>query len=394
MSQKVILCVDDEILVLDSLKEQLQNAFEDEFIIEIAESAEEALEIYDELSAEKMAFPVIIADFIMPNIKGDELLSQLHRKSPATRKIMLTGQASIEGVSNAVNKANLYRYINKPWDKEDMILTIKEALKSYELEEEIKQKNIELSELNQGLEQKVAERTKQLEELNQTKDKFFSIIAHDLKNPFNTLIGFTELIKENIDSYTREEVQKYITILHETAESGYALLENLLEWSRSQTGAIKMEPGIIDIKTLSNELISLLENSAKKKQVYIINQIKDGIKAFADYNMIHTILRNLISNAIKYSNADGEIILSSKEQENMMVYSVKDNGVGIIESNIENLFRIDKSLSTKGTNNESGTGLGLILCREFAEKNGGKIWVESEQGKGSTFFFSIPLPKG
>ena len=154
MSQKVILCVDDEIIVLDALTEQLHKAFGTEYIIEIAESGEEALDIFDELTEEGMEFPVIIADFIMPIMKGDELLERIHQKSPLSKKIMLTGQASLEGVSNAVNKADLYRYINKPWDKNDMIMTIKEAIKSYDLEHTILEKNKELSQLNECLEQK------------------------------------------------------------------------------------------------------------------------------------------------------------------------------------------------------------------------------------------------
>ncbi len=391
MSQKVILCVDDEIIVVDALNEQLHKSFGPDYIIEIAESGEEALDIFDELTEEGMEFPVVVADFIMPIMKGDELLEKIHLKNPLTKKIMLTGQASLEGVSNAVNKANLYRYITKPWDKNDMIMTIKEAIKSYDLEQEILQKNKELSQLNESLEQKVEERTHQLEELNRTKDKFFSIIAHDLKNPFNTLLGFTELMRINFERYSMEQIKNYIDILYETADSGYALLKNLLEWSRSQTGSLKRTPEVIDIVDITKDVIQLLEMSASKKQINIINNLSNHITAYADLNMIHTTIRNLLSNAIKYTNTGGAIEINSEESGNMVTISVKDNGIGIPSENINKLFRIDINLSTKGTNDESGTGLGLLLCKEFIEKNGGKIWVESEPEKGSQFFFTIPL---
>lgn len=391
MSQKVILCVDDEIIVLDALTEQLHKAFGPEYIIEVAESGEEALDIFDELSEEGMEFPVVLADFIMPIMKGDELLEKIHKKSPLSKKVMLTGQASLEGVSNAVNKADLYRYINKPWDKDDMIMTIKEAIKSFDLEHEILQKNKELSQLNESLEQKVEERTHQLEELNKTKDKFFSIIAHDLRNPFNTLLGFSELMRVNFDRYSKEQIRSYIDILYETADSGYALLKNLLEWSRSQTGSLKITPEVIDIANITRDVIQLLENSATKKQIKIINKLEDAVTAYADLNMIHTTIRNLLSNAIKYTNTGGTISIASDQKDDFISICVEDNGIGMSKENIEKLFRIDMNVSTKGTNDESGTGLGLLLCKEFVEKNGGKIWVESEPDKGSRFFFTVPI---
>jgi two-component system, sensor histidine kinase and response regulator len=391
MSQQVILCVDDEIIVLDALNEQLHKAFGPDFIIESAESAEEALDIFAELTEEGMEFPVILTDFIMPVTKGDELLEKFHIKSPLSKKIMLTGQASLEGVSNAVNKADLYRYINKPWDRNDMILTIKEAIKSYNLEKAILEKNKELSLLNESLEQKVEERTHQLEELNKTKDKFFSIIAHDLKNPFNTLLGFTELMRINFDRYTKEQIKQYINILYETADSGYSLLKNLLEWSRSQTGSLKRTPQVVDLSTITKDVMQFLEISATKKQINIVNNLAEDVTVFSDLNMIHTTIRNLISNAIKYTNKGGTIEINSKKDGNMLIFSVQDNGIGIPAENIAKLFRIDISLSTKGTSDESGTGLGLLLCKEFVEKNGGEIWVESKLNAGSQFFFTVPL---
>lgn len=390
MSQQVILCVDDEIIVLDALKEQLRKELDPNYIIEIAESGDEALEIFEELSSEGMEFPLVIADFIMPGMKGDEFLEAIHKKNRFIKKIMLTGQASIEGVSNAVNKAGLYRYISKPWDKHDLLLTIQEAIKGYQQENTIYRQNKELQELNATLERKVEERTRQLQEMNATKDKFFSIIAHDLKNPFNTLLGFTELIKDNYESYTSEQIREYMNILYETSRNSYSLLKNLLEWSRSQTGKLENDPAMIDLSDIVEGSVELLSSNAARKGIMVKNQIKVKTLVFADYNMTDTIVRNLISNAIKFTPEKGSIVISCKSDQDQIVCCISDTGIGIPQENQARLFQMDKNFTTKGTANESGTGLGLMLCKEFVEKSKGKIWVESKPGHGSRFYFSLP----
>lgn len=391
MSERVILCIDDEVIVLDALKEQIQQGMEGEFIVEVAESGKEALEIFDELKEEGVEVPIIIADFIMPGMKGDELLQEFHNRESSSKKILLTGQASLEGIGNAINKADLYRFISKPWEKDDLILTLKEALKSYDQGKTIIQQNIELKELNTNLEKKVDQRTIELKELNATKDKFFSIIAHDLKNPFNTLMGFTELMLNNLTDYSTEKLREFIGILHDTSRQSYTLLENLLEWSRSQTGRLIMEPETIDLAALANENLMLLGNNAVKKGINLQNQIPTETFAFADMNMVKTVLRNLISNAIKYTNVGGLITCTSMHKGDMIEISITDTGIGIKPENLEKLFRIDVNYSTEGTADESGTGLGLILCKEFIIKNGGDIWIESEFGKGSSFKFTLPM---
>lgn len=392
MTERVFLCIDDESIVLDSLKEQLQKGFGGEYLIEVAESGDEALEIFDELIEEGLEIPIVIADFIMPGMKGDALLEKIHSLKPAAKKILLTGQASIEGIGNAINNADLYRFISKPWEKDDLILTIKEALKSFDQERTIFKQNEELKELNVNLEKKVEERTEQLKELNATKDKFFSIIAHDLKNPFNTLIGFTELLKDNLEDYSTDKLKEFIDILHETSKQSYALLENLLEWARAQTGRMTMNPENIDLSLITEENVSLLENNAAKKEVRLINNTSEGTVVYSDANMIRTVVRNLISNAIKYTKEGGSITTSATRKDKFIELAIADNGIGIKPQNLEKLFRIDENYSTRGTADEGGTGLGLILCKEFISKNGGEIWVESEFGQGSTFKFTLPVP--
>jgi two-component system, sensor histidine kinase and response regulator len=391
MGERVILCIDDEPIVLDSLKEQIQQGFQGDFLIETAESGDEALEIFDELTENGTEIPIIIADFIMPGMKGDALLTKIHDLKPKAKKILLTGQASIEGVSNAVNKANLYRFISKPWEKDDLILTLKEALKSFEQDKTILRQNEELLELNANLEIKVEQRTKELYELNATKDKFFSIIAHDLKNPFNTLMGFTELMLDNLNDFTSDKLHEIIEILHVTSKQSYALLENLLEWARTQTGRMDMKPENIDVNNLVEENISLLKNQAVKKKIVLVNNVPAKTSAFADPNMINTVVRNLISNAIKYTNENGRIICNSSVIDKKLQIEISDTGIGIKPQNLDKLFRIDVNFSTHGTADEGGTGLGLILCKDFINRNEGEIWVESTFGEGSAFKFTLPM---
>lgn len=240
-------------------------------------------------------------------------------------------------------------------------------------------------------EDKVNEYTKELQYLNQSKDKFFSIIAHDLKNPFNSLLGFSELLMKNKSEFTEEEIDDLIKRIYNSSKNTYQLLENLLQWSRSQTGRIDFQPTEFDLLVVVNECLALLLNEAHRKSIRIESNIKDEQTVYADFNMVETILRNLITNAIKFSAEGGFIKLESqKVDDKLLAVSITDNGVGIPDGISENIFKIDSHHSTLGTNNESGTGLGLILCKEFVEKNGGTITVESKEGEGSKFTFTLP----
>jgi len=246
--------------------------------------------------------------------------------------------------------------------------------------------------------QKKAEETlknseRKFRELNATKDKFFSIIAHDLKNPFNDLIGFTQLLATNIHKYDKNKIEQFVQIIHQSSKLAYGLLENLLDWSRTQTSTLKYKPAMIDVKKIIDDNLELLHSTAHTKNISTISEIDRSTLVYADQNMVHTIIRNLISNAIKYTNNGGYVKLKSKSFPEYIKIFIQDNGVGIDQDNIHKLFRIDESYTTSGTQKEKGTGLGLILCKEFVEKNGGKITVESTPGKGSTFSFTLPTKK-
>ena len=287
------------------------------------------------------------------------------------------------------------------------------------IKKNLRSSELRYQELNQDLELKVSERTQELEktnillnrelternlaeealrqnegqlrELNATKDKFFNIVAHDLKNPFTSLLGATELLFDNIEQMDSEKIKKLAQILNDSAKSGYAILLNLLDWSRSQTGLIKINPERINLKKLLDENILDMQLYSTNKEIILYSEAKEDMNIFADKNMLNTVLRNLISNAIKFTHRGGSVNVKAVISGNEVTISVKDTGIGISVDNIDKLFRIDSKCTRPGTDKEQGTGLGLKLSKEFVEKLGGKIWVESIENKGSEFIFSIPL---
>ena len=230
-----------------------------------------------------------------------------------------------------------------------------------------------------------------LRESNQNKDKLFSIISHDLRSPFNTLIGFSEFLLMEMDSLTPEEIKDFSEKIYRTTKRVFRLLENLLQWSGIQTGRMEYNPISFDIHDLLDEIFLIYQLTANKKKISLKQESSENYKVYADKNMISTVMRNLISNAIKFTHKNGKIVISQHKNSRFLVINVIDNGTGIPEEDIEKLFQLGERVSKSGTENEMGTGLGLLLCKEFVEKNGGKIWIKSEPGKGSTFSFSIPL---
>lgn len=240
---------------------------------------------------------------------------------------------------------------------------------------------------------KVQKQNDKLQEVNATKDKFFSIIGHDLKGPLNSLTSFSGLLINHTESLSKEEIKMLATDLDKSLKNLFALLENLLEWSRSQTGNIDFTPEKFNIRTLLENNVQLLEGQAQNKGIKIVNDAPETVMAYGDQNSITTVIRNLISNAIKFTPENGMIKVAAKATGSEVKVAIADNGVGMSEEVMGKIFRIDAKHSTTGTANEKGTGLGLLLCKEFIEKNGGEIWVKSKEEKGSVFYFTIPTPK-
>jgi signal transduction histidine kinase len=240
------------------------------------------------------------------------------------------------------------------------------------------------------LEETVAIKTAELKELNASKDKFFSIIAHDLKNPFNTLIGFTEMMKESVRLNDPTTFYEYAAMINTSAIQTYRLLENLLEWASAQRGKLEFLPVSVNLYELVKDEFNIAEEMANGKNIELTCHIDESIIISADKNMLRTILRNLISNAIKFTHKNGKVEVAARIFSQNAEVSVSDTGIGMSDETMSKLFKLDANLLTRGTDNERGTGLGLFLCKEFVERHGGKIWVISNVGKGSTFKFIIP----
>lgn len=230
----------------------------------------------------------------------------------------------------------------------------------------------------------------QLNLLNAQKDMFFSIIAHDLKNPFNAIIGYSELLGMEVRQKDYKAAEEFAGIILDSSKRAMDLLGNLMQWAKSQTERIDFNPKQIVLNEVVKEVTDMFDQIAIQKEVTIKNDISNEIEVLADRDMLATIIRNLVSNAVKFANPGGGIFMYAREEPNTVTFAVKDNGVGIDKKNLEKLFRIDANFTSLGTNNEKGTGLGLILSKEFVERHGGKIWAETEKGVGSTFFVSLP----
>lgn len=237
------------------------------------------------------------------------------------------------------------------------------------------------------------EREKELRQLNTTKDKIFSIIGHDLRGPINHILGFSELLIEKVNDPTFTDAKKYSEIIHNAANNNLILLDNLLNWAKSQTKMIGFAPEKLILSDIVLEVIKLYKPAAKAKNISLHYLTADEIQVSADVNMMKTVLRNLIFNAIKFTNPKGEIRINGSQKKNWVEVTVSDNGIGMSQEKLNALFNLSSNTTTIGTANEKGSGLGLLICKEFIENHGGKIWAESTQGNGSCFYFTLPFAK-
>lgn len=241
-----------------------------------------------------------------------------------------------------------------------------------------------------NIELKLEEQAKELREISKMKDKFMSIIAHDLKSPFNAIIGFADLMIKSFDQLSNDDLIQGLTTIHSASTHSYKLLENLLIWAQNQSGKINFLPEVLKLKKQINKSLNTLEGVAKNKGIQIKIDVPADYQIFADENMIDTIIRNLVSNAIKYSFKGSEITVTATETDQDVQISIADQGIGINPERLSAIFEIDKRSNTTGTDNEQGTGFGLILCKEFITRHQGEIWVESTPGIGSIFTFKLP----
>jgi len=326
---------------------------------------------------------VVVSDFIQ-NQKNDQRLLESQ-----SRYVIDTKESQIEVLE--VERAKRERQLTAQKNLRNLLIillgfglvTVALILNLYKVKQRA---NNKLQEINE----KVNQQNAQLQALNATKDKFFSIIGHDLKGPLNSLTSFSGLLINHTESLSKEEIQMLAKDFDKSLKNLLALLNNLLEWSRSQAGNIEFTPEAFDLNVLIKENKGLLRTQAQNKKINILDDSTASVRVSAHRQSLSTVVRNLISNSIKFTPEGGLIKLATKQRTDHVLVSIADTGVGMSREVIDKLFRIDAKHTTKGTADEKGTGLGLILCKDFVEKNGGRLWVESEEGKGSIFYFTVP----
>jgi signal transduction histidine kinase len=385
-----ILYVDDEENNLVVFK----NAFFRDYNVHTALSAEEGLAIIDQY-----LIHLIVTDQKMPGMTGVEFLEVVVKSHPETMRMILTAYSDIDFIMRAVNKCGIYRYILKPWDTRELKIIIDKALLNYQLAQDKKHLLENLERANRELEDKVHARTEELKikneeltKINTIKDKLFTIISHDLKQPLVSLSVFFEILKQLPEDVSRTKLDQFYMKLQANLQDVTSLLDNLLFWSQSQMGKSHVDRKPIRILDLIKRNIELYQISALQKGINIefLHTNGDPI-VLGDENIINLVMRNLLNNAIKYSKKRSSITVNVTQQNGDLAISVKDRGVGMSRKLQKSIFEREYHGTTRGTSNEKGTGLGLKLCKEYIEKQYGKIRLQSEKGKGSVVTFTIPL---
>ncbi len=294
---------------------------------------------------------------------------------------------------NRAKATGPFGYLLKPFHTKELRIAIEIGLYKHEIETELKETNRrlkkEIGERKQ-IEKTLQEAKETAEALNVSKDKFFSIIAHDLRGPLTSLHEISQMTEKNLDVYSQEKLKEIISIQRRSTDNLCKLLENLLTWARIQRGMIEYAPRQLDLKNVAAWNVKLFMPKAEQKQVMLRSAVQEETHVQADLLMVDTIIRNLISNALKFTKAGGTIEIAARSTETAVEIVVSDTGIGIKPDNIPKIFRIDTQYKHLGTDGEKGTGLGLILCKEFIEKHHGRIWIESEVGQGTTISFTLP----
>lgn len=422
MSKGTIVCVDDERLVLVSLRDQLFRLLGDTYEILLAESGEDALEIFAELQQEGIEIPLVICDQLMPKMEGHELLIRLHVQYPKTLKILLTGQTGVDAVIQAVNHARLYRYIAKPWDETDLGLTVREALRSYFQDKQLVEQNLALQEANQelerlnlSLEQKVAERTVKLIEANRSlrqaktmaevanhaKSLFLAGMSHELHTPLTAILGFTELLR--LSPTLELEEQEHLSIIYRCGEHLLKLITNVLEMSKIEVGSVTLNQNSFDLDRLLAHLEEILWIKAAEKGLTLIFDRAPHLPQFitTDESKLQQVLLNLLGNAIKFTHKGKVVLRVNQESQKSAIdqsqaacilqFEVEDTGSGIPANAMERLFEAFEPTALSQQELSEGLGLGLALSHEFVSLMGGDITVQSAVGQGSVFKVTLPI---
>ncbi len=406
MSKLVILCVDDEKTILESLEIELHKALGNDYRIELAESGEDALALIKELQEDRYEIAVVVADYLMPNMRGSELLERIHIRSPRTLSIMLTGQAGIDAIGYAVNYANLYRYITKPWQAEELRLAVKEAVYTYKQEKML------------------AEENAKLQRLDELKNEFLSNISHELRTPLNSIIGFSNILYKQIFTDLSEDEREMLSTVVQNSHRLESLVNDILDFSRLKNKNIEPKLKLINMPYIIRTVLSMHKSLLTHNMLKLINAVPTNLPlVFADENRTQQVLYNLIGNAIKFTK-QGHVKISAEVVQRNIEYeienpynpaalepvtlenveesefgtsylylaiTVSDTGIGIPADKISRIFESFEQIDGSSTRQYEGTGLGLSLSKQLIHLQNGEIFVKSVIDKGSQFTFILPL---
>lgn len=355
-----ILIVDDNPSNISVLMDYLGSL---NFKTRVATSGERALQL-----AERAKPDLILLDIMMPKVDGYETCRKF-KEQPSLAEIPIIFMSALDDVSDKVKgfDCGAVDYITKPIQQEEVLARIRLHLT-------------------------LKRQRKELQELNQLKDTFFSILAHDLRGPLGAVNNLAENFVSSLDIFSKEDLNEMATHLYEATNNSYKLLENLLSWARFQRGVMEYKPEQISLQDCVHEAVVLVQNKAREKEDTIHDNVDDSFFVYADRDMLSAVLRNILSNSIKFTSR-GEIIIDAQSHDNHVILSISDTGIGMNDKILEGLFRVDRKVKRRGTRDELGTGLGLILCRDFIKKMSGSISVSSDEGKGSIFSIRLPSSK-
>lgn len=416
MTRAAVVCVDDERDVLLSLRDQLTRILDDDYTIELTQSDSEALSLLTDLAEAEVPVPVVICDQMLAGTRGHLLLSQIHQRYPKTRTILLTGLAQLEDVAYAVNHANLYRYLAKPWDEIDLGLTVQAAIRSFFQDQQLAQQNLDLQQANQQLlilntqlEQKVALRTAELQKqtaqlkaskesaevANRAKSEFLANMSHEIRTPLNAVLGFAEILEMTPLSADQQEA---VQCIMQGGKSLIVIINDILDLSKLEVLELQLTATEFDLRVLIRELVQLFQPQATVKGLAIVSVLPPEMPAqfVGPVDRLRQVLMNLIGNAIKFTSA-GRITLqvtwypSSQAKPETLYFSVQDTGIGIHPSDQARIFEPFVQVDASQTRQYPGTGLGLTICQKIVRLMGGNIQLKSAPGQGAKFWFTVPL---
>lgn len=385
-----LLIIDDEIEITKSIARQFRKKYK----VFSATSASEGMTIM-----EKEHVQVILSDQRMPDMSGVDFFSIIKDKYPDALKLLITGYSDIEAVIGAINEGQIFRYVTKPWNPDELESIVREAFEKYELITNNRRLMLSLQESNIRLEEKVKARTSELEllnarllDLNKEKNSYIGMVAHDLRNPIGIAEAFSGMLLEDFDGLTKSSQLEYIGLINKSCSFSLDLIHQFLDISKIEAGIFELNLSRQDYISAVSENVRQNEMLAKNKnQEIIVKTDLPEIPFCFDKNKIEQVLNNLLGNAIKYSHANTRIVIEIKTFPDWVLTRIIDEGQGIPDEEIEHVFHPFKTTSVKATSNEKSTGLGLAIVKKIIESHNGTVAVESEVGKGSVFSFKLPL---